>query len=46
VGSGKWQNVMAIVGVPRESGCCCVKKKEEEEEEVEMVDKRLSVTAG
>ena len=38
--------MMAIVGVPRESGCCCVKKKEEEEEEVEMVDKRLSVTAG
>jgi len=45
VGSGKWQNVMAIVGVPQESGCCCVKKKEEEEE-VGMVDKRLSVTAG
>jgi len=37
--------MMAIVGVPWEFGCCCVKKKEEEEE-VEMVDKRLSVTTG
>jgi len=45
VGSGKWQNVMAIVGIPRESGSCCVQKKEEVEE-VEMVDKRLSATAG
>ena len=35
-----------IVGVPREFGCCRVKKKEDEEEEVEMVDKRLSITAG
>jgi len=37
---------MANFGVPQESRCGCVKKKEEEEEEVEMVDKRLSVTAG
>jgi len=37
--------MMVIVGVPWEFGCCCVKKKEEEEE-VEMVDKRLSVTTG
>jgi len=46
VGSGKWQNVMAIVSVPRKPGCCHVKKKEEEEE-VEMVDKSyLSLLAS